>query len=436
MLVQLASMRDAYAEVLLELGEEDSRVVVLGADTSVSIKTSLFGDRYPERFFNVGVAEANMMGIAAGLALAGKIPFVTTYAAFVPGKCLDQIRNAIAYPNLNVKIVSSHGGLTVGPDGASHQTIEDVAAIRAIPRMHVVVPADAPSTKSLIAQACRTLGPFYIRLSRPSVPTIYSASKDVEVGKAKILREGSDIGIVACGIMVNEAMEAAETLSNTGVSAEVVDSHTVKPLDSETIVRVARKTGELVSEILQIVPGPVNLEVVSQNTDGMLLEAHNLASLSPNVVVKCPMTSAGLVAVKTLSKEGINTNVTLVFSPNQALLAAKAGATYVSPFIGRLDDAGHEGMKVIEDTLQIYRNYEIETQVLVASIRHPVHVVDAAKLGAHVATMPPDVLEKMVKHPLTDIGLKRFLDDWQKAGLKLPERGTLAAKARPLVQRA
>jgi len=213
----------------------------------------------------------------------------------------------------------------------------------------------------------------------------------------------------------------------------VLDGITTNPT---LIAKENRGFLELVSEILQIVQGPVNLEVVSQNMDGMLHEAHNLASLSPNVVVKCPMTSAGLVAVKTLSKEGINTNVTLVFSPNQALLAAKAGATYVSPFIGRLDDAGHDGMKVIEDTLQIYGNYEIETQVLVASIRHPIHVVDAAKLGAHVATMPPDVLEKMVKHPLTDIGLKRFLDDWQKAGLKLPERGTLAAKARPLVQRA
>ena len=213
----------------------------------------------------------------------------------------------------------------------------------------------------------------------------------------------------------------------------VLDGITTNPT---LIAKESRDFLELVSEILEIVQGPVNLEVVSQNTEGMLREAHNLASLGPNVVVKCPMTSAGLVAVKTLSKEGINTNVTLVFSPNQALLAAKAGATYVSPFIGRLDDAGHEGMKVIEDTLQIYRNYEIETQVLVASIRHPVHVVDAAKLGAHVATMPPDVLEKMVRHPLTDIGLKRFLDDWQKAGLKLPERGTLAAKARPLVQRA
>ena len=213
----------------------------------------------------------------------------------------------------------------------------------------------------------------------------------------------------------------------------VLDGITTNPT---LIAKENRDFLELVSEILKIVQGPVNLEVVSQNTEGMLQEAHNLSPLSPNVVVKCPMTSAGLVAVKTLSKEGINTNVTLVFSPNQALLAAKAGATYVSPFIGRLDDAGHEGMKVIEDTMQIYRNYEIETQVLVASIRHPVHVVDAAKLGAHVATMPPDVLEKMVTHPLTDIGLKRFLDDWQKAGLKLPERGTLAAKARPLVQRA
>src|SRR5215831_16601138 len=180
MLVQSASMRDALAEALLELGERDRRIVVVGADTSVSIKTSMFADRYPERFFNVGIAEANMVGIAAGLALAGKIPYVSTYSAFVPGKCLDQIRNAIAYPSLNVKIVSSHGGLTVGPDGASHQTIEDVAAMRSIPRMHVIVPADAPSTKSLVAQACRTPGPFYIRLSRPNVTTIYSGSNDVE----------------------------------------------------------------------------------------------------------------------------------------------------------------------------------------------------------------------------------------------------------------
>ncbi len=211
------------------------------------------------------------------------------------------------------------------------------------------------------------------------------------------------------------------------VDMGVLDGVTTNPT---LIAKENRDFLELVSEIIKVVQGPVNLEVVAQQADGMLREGRDLASLGSNVVVKCPMTPEGLVAVRRLSKEGIATNVTLVFSPNQALLAAKAGASYVSPFIGRLDDAGHEGMEVIRDTLQIYRNYNIETQVLVASIRHPVHVVEAAKLGAHVATMPPDVLDKMVKHPLTDTGLKRFLDDWARAGLKLPERRPLLAKAR------
>src|SRR5207249_4655915 len=155
-----------------------------------------------------------------------------------------------------------------------------------------------------------------------------------------------------------------------------------------------------------------------------------------DVVVKCPMTAEGLQAVRQLHEEGIKTNVTLIFSPNQALLAAKAGADYASPFIGRLDDVGHEGMKIIEETLRIYQNYGLGTQVLVASIPHPVHVVEAAKLGAHVATMPPEVLDKMVKHPLTDIGLKRFLDDWENAGLRLPEGRASPMKPKPLIQRA
>src|SRR5437867_6098421 len=193
---------------------------------------------------------------------------------------------------------------------------------------------------------------------------------------------------------------------------------------------------ELVKEMIRVVRGPVNLEVVAQDADGMVREGQDLASLGHNVVVKCPMTSAGLVAVRRLTKEGIATNVTLVFSPNQALLAAKAGGAYVSPVIGRLDDAGHVRMKVVEDILQIYHNYDIETNVLVASIRHPIHVVGAAKLGAHVATMPPDVLDKLVKHPLTDIGLKRFLDDWAKAGLRLPEGRASPMKPKPLIQRA
>ncbi len=219
----------------------------------------------------------------------------------------------------------------------------------------------------------------------------------------------------------------------TFIDMGVLDGITTNPT---LIAKENRDFLELVIEILKLVPGPVNLEVVSQQAEGMVQEGSELASLGPNVVVKCPMTSEGLKAVRKLRQDGVNTNVTLVFSPNQALLAAKAGASYVSPFIGRLDDAGNEGMKIVEEILQIYRNYNFETEVLVASIRHPVHVVEAAKLGAHVATMPPDVLDKMVKHPLTDIGLKRFLEDWQKAGLRLPERKTVAPKVRPLVQRS
>ncbi len=214
----------------------------------------------------------------------------------------------------------------------------------------------------------------------------------------------------------------------------VLDGITTNPT---LIAKENREFTELVHDILRIVPGPVNLEVVGQESETMIREGHDLAALGPNVVVKCPMTAEGLKAVRQLHRDGIKTNVTLIFSPNQALLAAKAGADYASPFIGRLDDAGHDGMKIIEEILPIYRNYGFETQVLVASIRHPVHVVQAAKLGAHVATMPPDVLDKMVKHPLTDIGLKRFLDDWQKAGLKLPEgRSSSPMKQKPLLQRA
>jgi transaldolase len=217
------------------------------------------------------------------------------------------------------------------------------------------------------------------------------------------------------------------------VEMGVVDGITTNPT---LIAKENVEFSELVAQILKLVPGPVNLEVVSQETEGMVREGHDLASLSPNVVVKCPMTSEGLKAVRELHKNGIRTNVTLIFSANQAILAAKAGADYASPFIGRLDDAGHDGMMLIDEILRIYHNYDFNTQVLVASIRHPVHVVEAAKLGAHVATMPPDVLDKMVKHPLTDIGLKRFLDDWQKAGLNLREGTKSETRPKPLIQRA
>ena len=260
-------MRDAYSEALVEIGAKDPRVVVLGADTSVSIKTSQFADRYPDRFFNVGIAEANMVGIAAGLALAGKVPFVTTYSAFVPGKCLDQIRNAVAYANLDVKIISSHGGLTVGPDGASHQTVEDVAAMRAIPNMRVVIPADAPATKALVAQVSKTRGPFYVRLSRPNVAEVYTSVPKLEIGQAMVLKEGSDLTIVACGVMVNEALEAAESLSKDGVSAEVIDSHTLKPLDADKIVKAARKTGAVVTAEEQNIIGGLGSAVAETVSD-------------------------------------------------------------------------------------------------------------------------------------------------------------------------
>src|SRR5713226_1349602 len=211
----------------------------------------------------------------------------------------------------------------------------------------------------------------------------------------------------------------------TFVDMGVLDGVTTNPT---LIAKENREFLELVTDILKIVPGPVNLEVVSQNVEGMLQEGRDLASLGPNVVVKCPMTSDGLKAVRKLHGEAIKTNVTLVFSPNQALLAAKAGATYVSPFIGRLDDAGHEGMKIIEEILQIYRNYGFETQVLVASIRHPLHVVEAAKLGAHVATMPPAVLRQMFAHPLTEKGLAAFLADWAKTGQSILGQAKAAAE--------
>lgn len=191
----------------------------------------------------------------------------------------------------------------------------------------------------------------------------------------------------------------------------IIDGVTTNP----TLISMEGKSfHEVVSEITEIVDGPISIEAVSTKAEDMIKEAKQLSKINPNVVVKIPMTSEGLKAVKVLSKEGVKINVTLVFSTNQGLLAAKAGATYVSPFIGRLDDRGHEGMQIIRDLVQIFKTYSFKTKVIVASIRHPLHVIDAAKAGADVATIPPDVLEKMLEHPLTDLGINRFLEDWKK----------------------
>lgn len=242
-----SAMRDAYGDALLELGASDPSVVVLGADTTGSLKSGVFSSKFPDRFFNVGIAEQNLVSVAAGFALAGKVAYAGTYAIFVPGKCVDQIRNNIAYPNLNVKMVCSHGGISVGPDGASHQQVEDIAIMRSIPRMKVVVPADAVSTKAIVKAIARIPGPFYVRLTRPSTQVVYEGGFEYRFGSANILADGSDVAIFACGIMVPEALKAAGSLKARGVSAAVVDLHTVKPIDSETIVKCATGCGRVVT---------------------------------------------------------------------------------------------------------------------------------------------------------------------------------------------
>ncbi len=202
---------------------------------------------------------------------------------------------------------------------------------------------------------------------------------------------------------INEIKEAA--------SYGLLDGVTTNP---SLVAKEGKNFRALLDEIIKIVDGPISAEVVSTDYDGIMKEAHELAKIHRNIVVKVPLIKEGIKAVKSLSGEGINTNVTLCFSPSQALLAAKAGATYISPFVGRLDDISHDGMELIQQIIQIYNNYNFKTQVLVASIRHPLHVVDAALMGAHVATMPFDVINKLFKHPLTDLGLEKFLSDWKK----------------------
>jgi|SRR5581483_1473030 len=241
-----ADMRGAYGDALVELGKDNNDIVCVGGDTTDSLKTKKFGDKYPERMFNVGIAEANLVSVAAGLAIAGKTAFASTYAAFIPGRCVDQIRNAICYPYLNVKLVVSHGGLTVGPDGASHQQIEDIASMRAIPNMRVLVPADAVAVKHLIKIIANTPGPFYMRLARPSNEVLYADQADAfEVGRGNVLEDGSDATIIACGLMVSRALEAAKALHKKGVSCRVVDMFSIKPIDRDLIAKCAKETGAI-----------------------------------------------------------------------------------------------------------------------------------------------------------------------------------------------
>jgi transketolase len=241
-----ADMRGAYGDTLVELGRDDPRIVCVGGDTTDSLKTKKFGDKYPERMFNVGIAEANLVSVAAGLSIAGKVAFASTYAAFIPGRCVDQIRNTICYPKLNVKLVVSHGGLTVGPDGASHQQIEDIASMRAIPNMRVLVPADAVAVKHLIKIIAQTPGPFYMRLARPSSEVIYADQAEAfEIGRGNVLEDGTDATIIACGLMVGRALEAARELKRKGVLCRVVDMFSIKPIDRDLVAKCAKETGAI-----------------------------------------------------------------------------------------------------------------------------------------------------------------------------------------------
>jgi len=239
--------RDAYGKTLVELGRENKNIVVLDADLSSSTRTCVFGEEFPERFFNVGIAEQNMMGLAAGLATCGKIPFVSTFAVFASGRVYNQVRQCIAYTNLNVKIVATHGGISVGEDGPSHQCTEDVAVMRALPNMTVIVPSDAIETGKAVRATAEQVGPVYMRLGRPKVPVIYDEKIDFEIGKAILLKDGEDLAILGTGIMVAKALEAASLLSEEGVNARVIDVHTIKPIDQDIIVKAAKDTGAVVT---------------------------------------------------------------------------------------------------------------------------------------------------------------------------------------------
>ena len=239
--------RQAYGEVLVELGAKNKDLVVMDADLSKSTMTVGFSKAFPDRFFNMGIAEQNMYGVAAGLAASGKTVVASTFAMFATGRAFEIIRNSIGYPHLNVKICATHAGVTVGEDGASHQAIEDIALMRTIPGMTVLNPSDGVSARKAVEAAVAMKGPVYVRLGRASVPIIYDEDMDFEIGKGITVKDGSDVAIIATGIMVDKAIQAAEKLEAEGISARIIDIHTIKPLDEEIITKAALETKGIVT---------------------------------------------------------------------------------------------------------------------------------------------------------------------------------------------
>ena len=313
---QLTDMRSEYGKTLIEIGKENPNVVVLGADTTDSLKTVSFGKEFPDRFFNVGIAEANLVTVAAGLAYAGKTPFASTYAIFLPGRCVDQIRNAIAYPSrddkngLNVKLVVSHGGISVGADGGSHQQIEDIAIMRAIPHLTVLIPADTIAVSKLTWIISQRYGPCYMRMARTATSLVHQESQDFEIGKGIVLRDGADCTIAACGITVKMALDAADSLKKEKISCRVIDGFSIKPIDENLLEKAAKETGCIVtceehnvmggfgSAVSEVVseryPVPLKRigvqdkfgESARDNEIPLLLEKHGISSINIAKVVK------------------------------------------------------------------------------------------------------------------------------------------------------
>lgn len=247
MMVKKIATRESYGKMLKELGKEYPNLVVLDSDLAAATKTSIFQEAYPDRFFDCGIAEANMMGVAAGLSLVGKIPFVSSFAMFAAGRAFEQVRNSIGYPHLNVKIGATHAGITVGEDGATHQCNEDIALMRTIPGMVVMCPSDDIEAQAVVRAAIEYEGPVYIRFGRSAVPVVNKPDYHFEIGKGTVLREGTDVTIVATGICVDSAVGAAEMLAKDGIHAEIINICTIKPLDEELIINSAKKTGKVVT---------------------------------------------------------------------------------------------------------------------------------------------------------------------------------------------
>lgn len=239
--------RQSYGEELAKLGEDNEKIVVLDADLSSATKTGIFAEKFPDRFINVGIAEQNLMGIAAGLSTFGKIPFASTFAVFAAGRAYEQIRNSIAYPNLNVKICATHAGITVGEDGATHQMLEDLSLMRTLPNMTVMCTSDDIQTKWAVREIAKINGPVYLRLCRMATPIIYDVTQKFEIGKGVQIGEGKDASIIATGVTVAEALKAQEILKEKGINVRVIDIHTIKPIDKELIVKCAKETKRIIT---------------------------------------------------------------------------------------------------------------------------------------------------------------------------------------------